>query len=140
MKWKCPNCGKVLTEMRQLPISCSRECRFRDVEGVGFFAEDDGTAIVPRVKSTTVQKVKGYGKSTLRWIAAGSPLRSSEEVDQIFSICKSCEHFKENQCTTCGCNVRSSQKESTTILGIHVPAGMTNKLRRATEKCPVGKW
>ncbi len=71
-----------------------------------------------------VQKVVKWGKAIQRWRAAGSPVRSEEEVDRINVICRACEHYnqKRQRCKLCGCYCRKK--------------GMAefNKPKMATEK------
>jgi hypothetical protein len=84
-----------------------------------------------------------YVTSTMRWLAAGSPIRSDDQVDEIFAThCVPCPWLVDNVCTHkgCQCNVVSSRAESRTILGRILGGGMVNKLRRRTEKCPDGRW
>ena len=80
-----------------------------------------------------VEKIGRYASSTQNWIAAGSPIRNDEEVDAVLKICQGCEQFSVNKdgetghCKVCGCEVNRM-------------GGMVNKIRRATEHCPLGKW
>jgi hypothetical protein len=76
-----------------------------------------------------VRKAVRYAGAVARWVAAGSPERSADEVERIFdTICKPCEFFREGSCRTCGCRVARSG------------AALLNKIKMATEKCPKGKW
>lgn len=80
-----------------------------------------------------VEKIGRYATSTQNWIAAGSPIRNDEEVEAALKICQGCEQFSANKdgetghCKLCGCEVNRM-------------GGMVNKIRRATEHCPLGKW
>lgn len=80
-----------------------------------------------------VEKIGRYATSTQNWIAAGSPIRNDEEVEAALTICRGCEQFSANKdgetghCKLCGCEVNRM-------------GGMVNKIRRATEHCPLGKW
>ena len=72
-----------------------------------------------------------YSRAVRRWIAAGRPERSEEEVRRIHeTYCEPCEQFDETRqaCVICGCRVR---RRGVTLL---------NKIRMATESCPLGKW
>ena len=76
-------------------------------------------------------KAVKVGGALAKWVAAGSPVRSQEEIDRLFAICSGCEHFKakddnDGACNICGCAVRKY--------------GIRNKLLWATESCPAGKW
>ena len=78
-----------------------------------------------------------------RWRAAGKPERTDEEVDQILrEHCSQCVYFDAGRCKheQCGCRVRSSAGERETFLGRYVSRGLVNKLRMATERCPLNKW
>jgi len=79
-------------------------------------------------RATTLQQVKNYATSLARWVSSGMPQRSDAEVARIYEICRACEHFADNQCSLCGCRVSTDG------------AGWRNKIRMATEKCPIGKW
>jgi hypothetical protein len=60
-----------------------------------------------------------------RWIAAGRPTRTQEQIDTILAIhCEPCEHFKDGACGKCGCRINKS------------PEAWRNKLAMATEPCP----
>lgn len=89
-------------------------------------------------------KAGHYMVSTAKWVRKGAPERNDEEVNQIIEICKACPqgYFKDGVCThrSCGCNVMSANDEKVTLVGIVLGRGMANKLRRATEHCPIGEW
>lgn len=86
----------------------------------------DDNQILPQ---DTVSLVKRYSAERTKWVEAGKPLRSPEEIFTIFNnICSECEYFnrlskKSGECLICGCHL----KEKSTIL---------NKLAWATTKCP----
>jgi len=63
------------------------------------------------------------------WVAAGKPVRSQAEVEEIFNThCKGCWHYDGKICNICGCMIN-------TTTGL-------NKLHWATTKCPdtPSKW
>jgi len=72
---------------------------------------------------TFVEQVKKVGKATAAWIAAGSPLRTTEELAECNAICQACPEYQPllNRCGKCGCFLSA-------------------KARMATETCPLGKW
>lgn len=73
------------------------------------------------------RKVSNYSKAVEKWIAAGSPMRTQEEIASIFSICEVCPRFTNEgrpRCKLCGCSVNKS------------PDGLWNKIAMATEGCP----
>jgi hypothetical protein len=61
--------------------------------------------------------------ATLKWVAAGRPIRSKEEQAAILETCKGCEFYMldKGRCSKCGCYLKQ-------------------KIKMATEACPVGKW
>ena len=72
-----------------------------------------------------------YTRALSRWIKAGRPVRSEEDIRQIFeSICEPCEGYdaKSSSCLHCGCRVNLAN------------AAMLNKIAMATEECPLSKW
>jgi hypothetical protein len=82
----------------------------------------------PPSPATTVPR---YVTAVARWIAAGFPRRSDDEVDQIFEICRACKWMHAaGYCQKCGCRLSKSRQ------------AMTNKIRMATEHCPLPdqKW
>lgn len=79
----------------------------------------------PRFVSKTVR----YGRALARWIKAGRPSRSSEEICGIYTThCRECDRFDEGRCGECGCNVNLQTMP------------MLNKIAMATEHCPLEKW
>ena len=83
------------------------------------------------LERSLARKVFSYGQALRRWIAAGRPIRTDEEVAQIYNtLCEPCAYFGRHKeyCKICGCQVRS-----------HGPA-FTNKIRMVSEHCPKAKW
>lgn len=74
-----------------------------------------------------------YALAIMRWVRKGQPTRSDTEVDRIASTCKGCENYNAQRCVVCKCRVRSVAEE--VHGGVHV--ALTNKIRMATEDCPV---
>jgi hypothetical protein len=68
-----------------------------------------------------------YARALARWTAAGFPERSQANVERILPICQACNWYAAGRCTKCRCRVNSG------------PAAI-NKIRMATEDCPLGKW
>jgi hypothetical protein len=94
---------------------------------------------------TTLQMLQNYLMARSEWINLGQPLRSQERIDEIFNICKVCEHYQKSPldntlltkyiiqndgmgCAVCGCFI-NNQKE-------------WNKIAWATTRCPLEspKW
>jgi hypothetical protein len=70
-----------------------------------------------------------YTRALSRWIKAGRPVRSEEEIKRIFeTYCEPCEAYQAGQCRHCGCRVNL------------VKAAPLNKIAMATEECPQKKW
>jgi hypothetical protein len=64
-----------------------------------------------------------------RWIKAGRPVRSEEEVKRILlTYCEPCRAYGEGRCRYCGCQVN--------LIG----TAPQNKIAMATEECPLTKW
>lgn len=80
-----------------------------------------------------VKKIVNYSISISKWIMAGRKMRTDDRVNEIALICKSnkCGFYKEMTCLKCGCPVRSVEEEEDKT---------QNKIRLATEVCPVGLW
>ena len=78
---------------------------------------------------TTIKKVCKWIKAINRWIKAGRPSRTDEEVSRLVAICKQCKHYSpEGRCRACGCAIS------------HGAWAVMNKARMATEDCPKNKW
>lgn len=137
-RWTCTKCERsYTTDVMRLPV----RCRCGEVDRDGRGVTDASGEPVPIVPSTS--KVQRFTKAVSRWIAAGKPERTDEQVDAILrDHCSMCELFKDSRCThrDCGCQVRSSAGEKIPLIGWLLPRGMLNKLRMATERCPAGKW
>lgn len=58
---------------------------------------------------------------------ASTGLCTEEEIQARHSICESCEFFKDNSCTKCGCLLSRDR--------IYM-----NKLAFKTASCPIDKW
>jgi hypothetical protein len=67
-----------------------------------------------------------YAQAIIRWIAAGFPVCTQEEVERRVSICRSneCGKYVDCHCALCGCNVNTSR------------IAVLNKAKLATEDCP----
>lgn len=108
-------------------------CDFETVEIDGKYqhkCRNCGYSILASAKSLTRrcttlppvgQQLKTVTLATLKWVAAGRPERTAEEIDAILAVCKTCEHFTGSRCKLCGCWLRA-------------------KAKMATESCPDGRW
>lgn len=76
-------------------------------------------------------QVKNYSKAVYKWVASGLESRTDEEVEKIFQeYCSTCEKYDKDKqvCLHCGCKIQTG--------GIAI----SNKLKMASEHCPLGKW
>lgn len=74
-------------------------------------------------------QINNYGLAIQRWVKAGRPQRTEEEVQEIFKKhCGQCNWYANKRCKGCGCRVTSR--------------GMAifNKIKMATEHCPKKLW
>jgi hypothetical protein len=76
-----------------------------------------------------IPDIEQYRKEKKIWQEAGKPLRSPKRIEELYNICKGCEHFQKitanfGQCKICTCFLR---KYSTS----------KNKLAFATTRCPL---
>ncbi len=77
------------------------------------------------------EKFVNYYGAIRKWIAAGRPARTPEEINKLFEEhCKKCDKYDADKhaCKNCGCAVST---DSTPL---------TNKLAMATERCPLGRF
>ena len=73
--------------------------------------------------------VSHYAQALARWTAAGFPARDQAEVERIeLELCKTCEKYTDGRCKKCGCRVTASS------------LAVVNKIKMATEHCPMEKW
>lgn len=72
-----------------------------------------------------------YKEALKKWVKAGKPTRTQEQVDQIVEDhCKKCDWYDKEaeRCKGCGCRVSNSS------------IAIVNKVKMATEHCPKGLW
>lgn len=81
-----------------------------------------------------MNKLYRYITERAKWKKLGKPLRSEQQIENIFKICEQCKLFKrygpdDGECGECGCRL----KRSGTFL---------NKISWATTHCPLlePKW
>jgi hypothetical protein len=88
--------------------------------------EEDPTGAVPEFPAMSVQ-LWLYKQALQKWHAAGRPVRTKEEVEDILeNKCKPCPWYdaEKSRCKGCGCRVSNGG----------FPA--LNKIKMATEHCP----
>jgi len=78
--------------------------------------------------------ISEYFKERNKWSKFGKPLRTQEQMDELFTICNNCPEYKKysdshGQCSICGCHIK---KEGTFL----------NKIAWSTTRCPLvqPKW
>lgn len=122
--WQCP-CGHTINVGGDLLLPWLCKCGVRHYD-----PSQLRTIQAPATKMPSLRKrAVTYATSTAAWLSAGSPLRSAEEVDRIYvEHCAPCPQFKAGFCQKCGCACNTGE------------SGLTNKIRRATEHCPLGRW
>lgn len=114
--WQCPDCDWIYPRKAEKPPR--RTCR--NVPDIIEAAEKLGI---------TGDDIKHWAQALARWTAAGFPVRSQAEVIEIEAThCRPCEKYVDGRCQECGCRVSKSRW------------GVANKLKMATENCPLGKW
>jgi hypothetical protein len=81
-----------------------------------------------------MSKISKYLEERAKWKKFGKPLRSAEEIQEIFSICESCPMFKRSgpdtgECGECGCHIKRE-------------GNFLNKPAWGTTRCPLPepKW
>lgn len=75
------------------------------------------------------EKMANYFNAIRKWVAAGRPTRTDAEVKNLYeNHCKSCRLNSGTGCKKCGCAVKEDGFP------------FDNKLKMATERCPLGRW
>ena len=77
------------------------------------------------------RRILNYAEAVAEWTAAGCPNRTAEETERIFLIfCQRCYLYDKpkRRCRECTCPVS--------------PTGLAvfNKIKMATQQCPIGRW
>lgn len=120
MSWKCPHCDFSTAATVKPPVHCV----------CGHVDYTPGTPQDP-VPPSILQMGRNYARAYIRWRAARPPrpVRSDQDVEAIREICRDCEKYEEHtgKCTACRCPVSKGS-----VIG--------DKVKWATEHCPLGKW
>lgn len=127
---KCKNIGCTKNNFIHSSSGIHRMCNGISSEQPITTTREDNKTII-KTSFRLASMAARLASATAKWIAAGSPIREKEEIDNIFATyCSVCEHFnKENSsCNRCGCRCKEDNGE------------FLNKIRMATEHCPIQKW
>lgn len=109
-------------------------CRVRPERNADSDDRAEGaTASVP--PPSLLRRLTSFAAAEARWFAAGQPVRDEHRINEIFGICRRCEHFTpgdsedKGSCRVCGCQLKKF-------------GGLLNKIAMATESCPAqpAKW
>jgi uncharacterized Zn finger protein (UPF0148 family) len=73
------------------------------------------------------QKIKNFAKSLIDHASAGFPTCTEEQIIERHNICMTCEFFKDDTCSKCGCPLTRNKQ-------------FLSKLAWSDQSCPVGKW
>lgn len=118
------NCNYVETEGKFKCTMCGDEREYF------VYRRCDKTPSEDLVKPQIVDRIRNYAVAVKRWQDHGRPVRSDEQVAGILDLCTKCEYYDGEICLhhKCGCKVNDSKW------------AIVNKIRMATESCPIGKW
>lgn len=137
LRHRCPSCGFALrVDDVALPLRCVCGCLIERLPET----YDDGIVLRgPGLVNRGVRATTAF----MRWTLAGFPVRTDQEVEQIFiEKCSPCLLFVDYTCThkNCGCQIRDVAGERTSLIGRIISTTLSNKIRWATEHCPIGLW
>jgi len=138
-RYVCRFCGHVASKRFGRPPR--RVCSVVHDEAQKYMAPShESQCVGDHGKQTLAQKAaerlglawtigRRYGRALANWSEAGFPTRGKLETDLIFEkCCKPCENFNGHGCGICKCRTNQS--------GLAI----VNKLKMATEACPLGKF
>lgn len=71
-----------------------------------------------------------YAHAIYTHVTTGAQTRSDEEVQNLLTICQSCDKYnrRRESCLICGCKCNMNK------------SAFLNKLRMKSQSCPAGKW
>ena len=123
MTFTCAECGLHLSTAPTVwPLFCRCGTRYDH-------AADPGQR--PPTGPGVAKRAANYAGALARWIAGGRPVRAPGDVEKLRLICAGCRWYngERKTCThaRCGCAVGGA-------------GALGDKLRWATEHCPVGEW
>jgi len=127
----CPQQLVLVTEAGpdvELTVNMVFRCRYCNLQISGPYKGQhqcrNGVPLMPDMTT----RLTTYAAALARWVTAGRPTRSDEEVERIHTICTGCKWHDNGYCLGCGCRVSSSA------------FAILNKIRMATENCPKMLW
>lgn len=133
-EYRCKNCGmKISYKGLEKPIMlCLQKIKNNDPEQFGIRVlstetQDRKVEEIPTEPPSLMQRVINFSKAAASHAMAGNPKCTDAQIQERYDICKTCEFFKNNICTKCGCSLVREK--------IYM-----NKLAWADQSCPVGKW
>ncbi len=108
--YRCTTCGRLYADVRRLPLRV--RC--------------PGTDAQHPPAPSLVRRAWNYAAAVSRWIAAGRPTRTPEQIAERLATCQACPHFNaaRRTCRKCGCCVSV------------IADALANKLAMGTEVCP----
>jgi hypothetical protein len=81
-----------------------------------------------------IQQAKNLTVAYAKWLAAGRPVRTPDQINALYDICEQCptkrftrSSLDKGRCSACGCWLKRG-------------ADKFNKLAWPTEACPDGHW
>lgn len=122
------------------------DCPYRHLKAEGLICEVTGLSVTPEIckrchaetkieskkqEAKMGKKALNYFEAIRKWVAAGRPTRTKEEIEKLFNEhCRGCDRYdsENHACKNCGCAVAVEGS----------PLG--NKLAMATEHCPLGRF
>jgi hypothetical protein len=132
-EYKCSSCNITIAyNGADKPIMiCPYKMNLNNPEQYGIkvssVVTEDKKIDLPTEPPSLMQKVFNFTKAATNHAIAGSPKCTDEQIHERYNICKSCEFFKNNVCSKCGCSLLREKV-------------YMNKLAWADQSCPVGKW
>jgi hypothetical protein len=72
-------------------------------------------------------KIKNFSNSLIDHAKNNFNMADDAEIARRFSICKTCDYFRNSSCLKCGCPINRHRN-------------YISKLSWSSEKCPIDKW
>jgi len=96
----------------------------------------------PRSETSPLSKKKLLEIALNNWLQEGKPLRTDAEVEDCYTgHCQPCFYYWDGYCTRCGCGIHGNEPNLPAMLdAFDKNRPLRNKIRIATEHCPIWKW